>query len=80
MEKSPKKDKSKRSATENSMSTASELICKEEECIGKIASTQNKDAAAHDNRPKEDRARKTRSSMKFGDKDSCSDEECIGKT
>jgi len=80
MDKSPKKDKSKRSTTENSMSNASELICKEEECIGKMTFTQNEDAAAQDNSPEEDRTRKTRSSMKFGHKDSCSDEECIGKT
>ena len=80
MEKSAKKDKSKRSTTENTMSNASQLICKEEECIGKMTFTQNEDAADHESEAFENKKSETRSSMRFGDKDSCSNEECIGKT
>jgi len=75
-----KKRKSENRQAGTSMSNASNVICQEEECIGKL--TRSTNGRAKDDASKSIKKQKTgsRSSMNFGDEGSCSDEECIGKT
>ena len=72
--------KTERKTTETSMSNASEPICQEEECIGKVTVINREDAPERAKTAGEMKKPAARSSMKFGRKDACWDEECIGKT
>ena len=63
-----------RPTTKSSMSVSQEVVCKDEECIAKVANSDRSNPAKAG---RTDKKKSAGSSMTIGGKEICSDEGCI---
>jgi hypothetical protein len=71
-------EKEKPAKTRSSITVASETVCEDEACIGKIVNHASPSVQEPAKAP--DKRTKPSGSMSFGGKQGCSDEACIGKS